>query len=244
MRRAKRTTIGIALLICIATVNLAFADPTISTDSLPDALLNTSYNTTVNANGGTQFSATVVDGEYGDWGAGSGYQWTLSAGALPAGMNLQTTNPNGTGDFEWYDQGYNYYTARLPGQIKIVGSPTQTGVVTFTLTAHCFGGANVSKQFTITVGTNQLNITTASLPPNDINYAYSATVNATGGTTPYIWSITNGSLPAGLSLNSSAGVIAGTPTASGTSNFTVQVTSNDSQTATKALSIYIAPTIS
>ncbi len=80
-------------------------------------------------------------------------------------------------------------------------------------------------------------ITTASLPNGTQNIAYNATLAASGGTTPYTWSITVGSLPAGLTLASSTGVISGTPTGIGTSTFTVQVTGANSQVATKALSI-------
>src|ERR1700681_2498401 len=67
-------------------------------------------------------------------------------------------------------------------------------------------------------------VTTTSLPNGTVNAAYSATLTASGGTTPYSWSISTGALPAGLALASSTGVISGTPTATGTTNFTVQVT--------------------
>jgi len=70
---------------------------------------------------------------------------------------------------------------------------------------------------------------------------YSTTLAASGGTQPYAWTITLGTLPSGLNLNSSTGVISGTPTASGTSSFTVQVTDANSQAATQGLSITIAP---
>ena len=50
-----------------------------------------------------------------------------------------------------------------------------------------------------------LGITTTSLPPAHVGSAYSATLAATGGTSPYTWSISAGQLPPGLTLNSSYG---------------------------------------
>jgi len=87
----------------------------------------------------------------------------------------------------------------------------------------------------ITVG-----ITTTSLPNGVAGAAYSQTLSAAGGTTPYTWSLTSGTLPAGLTLNASTGVISGTPTAAGTANFTVQVTDASNGTDNKGLSILIA----
>ncbi|MEQ9397702.1 MAG: VCBS repeat-containing protein [Longimicrobiales bacterium] len=81
-------------------------------------------------------------------------------------------------------------------------------------------------------------ITTSSLPDGSVGSAYSQTLTATGGTGSYTWSLTAGSLPPGLSLGASTGTISGTPTTTGTSNFTVQAASG-SWTATKALSITV-----
>jgi hypothetical protein len=81
-----------------------------------------------------------------------------------------------------------------------------------------------------------------SLPAGQVSTAYSATLSAIGGIHPYAWSLISGGLPAGLSLNAS-GAVSGTPTASGTSNFTVQVSDAESipQRVTAQLSITIAP---
>jgi len=87
-------------------------------------------------------------------------------------------------------------------------------------------------------------ITTSSLLSGTQNTVYGATLTAMGGTTPYTWSIASGSLPAGLTLASSTGAIAGTPTVTGTSSFTVQVTDAKSLTATQALSITVNAPIS
>jgi len=92
-----------------------------------------------------------------------------------------------------------------------------------------------------TVAPATLVVTTQSLLAGTTNVPYSATLAANGGTSPYIWSLSGGSLPTGLAL-STAGVISGTPAATGTFNFTVKVTDSGTpaQTATQALSISIA----
>jgi hypothetical protein len=69
-------------------------------------------------------------------------------------------------------------------------------------------------------------ITTTSLPTAQVGTAYSTTLAAIGGTTPYTWGVTSGSLPAGLSLGAQSGVISGTPTQGGTSSFAVTVTAS------------------
>lgn len=69
-----------------------------------------------------------------------------------------------------------------------------------------------------------LSISTASLPAGTVGTAYSQTLVATGGTTPYTWSVSVGTLPAGLSLNTVTGAITGTPTTAGTTSVTFRVT--------------------
>ena len=86
-------------------------------------------------------------------------------------------------------------------------------------------------------------ITTTSLPDGTVGEAYSATLQASGGTPPYAWSLDSGSLPAGLTLNSSTGAIAGTPTAAGTSPFMAKVTDSATQSDTQPLSIAVAPAV-
>jgi Putative Ig domain len=77
-----------------------------------------------------------------------------------------------------------------------------------------------------------LSITTMNLPAGQINVAYSATLAATGGTTPYTWSLASGTLPTGLSLNASTGKISGTPTMSVTNTpLAFQVTDSTKSTA-------------
>lgn len=86
-----------------------------------------------------------------------------------------------------------------------------------------------------------LQITTESLPYGVIDQAYNAAVEATGGTTPYLWGLLNGSLPTGLDIDPDTGVISGTPTKDETQTFTVGVfdSSVEPQLATVELTITV-----
>ena len=89
---------------------------------------------------------------------------------------------------------------------------------------------------TITVGP-------ATVPGGTINQPYGpVTFTQTGGTAPLTWNLTAGTLPGGMSL-SAAGVLAGTPTASGSFTFTATVTDTNSCTGTapRTLSILSGP---
>lgn len=84
-------------------------------------------------------------------------------------------------------------------------------------------------------------ILTTSLPTGTVGASYNQTIQATGGTQPYTWSVISGSLPTGLSLNTATGNISGTPTAQGTSTFTIQVSDAISRTNSRQFSIIINP---
>ena len=84
-----------------------------------------------------------------------------------------------------------------------------------------------------------LQISTGQLSGGFVAGGYSATLAATGGSTPYTWSLTSGSLPNGLSL-SSGGVVSGTPSLAGSFSFSVQVKDASSATASRNFSINIA----
>ena len=81
--------------------------------------------------------------------------------------------------------------------------------------------------------------TATPLPPAIVGATYSQTLAATGGAAPYAWSLTAGSLPAGLSLSGSTGVIAGTPTAAASGSFTLQAAGQDGQSSTKICSLAV-----
>ena len=83
-----------------------------------------------------------------------------------------------------------------------------------------------------------LTVTTSSLPGGTVGTAYSQALAASGGTPPYTWALATGTLPAGLTL-STGGTISGTPSAAGSSTFTVRATDSASQSATASLTVTI-----
>jgi hypothetical protein len=95
---------------------------------------------------------------------------------------------------------------------------------------------DVGIQFTAPVPPH---IDTTTLPNASRLYPYSTTLSASSGSAPFTWSVASGSLPPGLSLNSSTGVISGTPTSNGLSTFVIEVTDSNSLTDTAGLTISV-----
>ncbi len=147
------------------------------------------------------------------------YIWSITLGVLPAGLSLDANA--GT----------------------ISGTPKATGASNFTVQVIDAKGVTATKQFSITIS-GGLTITTApGLRNASIGLAYSATLSAAGGTPPYTWIVNSGSLPTGLTLNSSTGAISGLPSISGSFKFTVQVTDSASGTATKLFTLNVTQTL-
>jgi hypothetical protein len=148
------------------------------------------------------------------------YAWSMTTGSLPPGLSLNTA----TG--------------------AISGTPTTTGNYSFTVKVTDDGGTIAIKSLSITVN-GGLTITTTSLGGFDVGISYDRNLIASGGAPPYTWSITAGSLPTGLSLNSTTGGISGTPTmASGLTSVTLMVTDSTGSTATMSFSITVKPALS
>ena len=86
---------------------------------------------------------------------------------------------------------------------------------------------------------NPVSITTTSLPTATAGTAYSATLTATGGKAPYLWSLTSGTLPTGLSLQGS-GSLSGTTSQTGQFSISIQVADSSSQTASASFTLTVS----
>ncbi|MGZ0785945.1 autotransporter domain-containing protein [Pseudomonas saponiphila] len=125
---------------------------------------------------------------------------------------------------------------------SITYTPTAgfSGADSFTYTATNASGTSSPATVTITVSAPTLVLTPATLGAGTAGSAYSATLSVAGGTAPYTYAISAGSLPAGLSLNVASGLISGTPSTAGTSNLTVTATDANGATGVRNYSIAIS----
>ncbi len=190
----------------------------IITTSLPAGNLHAQYSQTVSVTGGV-----------------TPLTWSVPPNVLPPGLSLNQTN----------------------GQIT--GIPTAAGTYPFTVTVSDSAlptHQSASQAYTITVQTpGPLSITTPPGPlvcgaggtsSDTTGTGCSTSIQATGGVTPYTWTLTQGQLPPGLALSVSQGgnaVISGVPSVIGTYTFTVQVTDAEvapAQTQTATYTITIA----
>jgi len=156
--------------------------------------------------------STATQGDFYSDGvsASNATSYTLISG-LPSGLTLSTNNGS------------------------ITGTPNVSGTFSVTIDANnSFGSTRTTTSLTVNppapVWTDQ---TVAS--PTFIGSSYSDGVQATYATS---YTVSSGSLPAGLSLNSSTGAITGTPTTEETQNFTIQA-SNSTGTISTGLQIEV-----
>jgi hypothetical protein len=157
-------------------------------------------------------------------------------------QSLAVTGGTGTG-YSWLVTGGSGQLATLNLTLSagglLAGTPTSTGSATFTAQVTDSQSHTASATFTVTVY-SALTVTTSSLPGGDVGSGYSQTLAAAGGTgTAYTWTASSSNLATyGLSL-STAGIISGTPTQTGTASFTAKVTDSGSNTAIAPLTITV-----
>ena len=146
------------------------------------------------------------------------YRWRVAEGALPAGLALDSA----TGELS--------------------GAPTQFIKSTLALRVEDSSPAvklESTAVLPVTIDPDRLTVLTPKLPQAIIDKPYTVKLEAAGGTEPYLWSITEGALPAGLELDPHSGVIEGKPAQAGTSVFIVQVT--DSSTPPVSVAYRFSP---
>jgi hypothetical protein len=154
---------------------------------------------------GTAYSAVVKAS-----GGCTPYKWAIASGSMPAGVKATASSTTTS--------------------LNLNGTPTTAATYYPTVqVTGCGGGTfKVSYKIVVQARSSALSITTSSLPSGTVGTAYSAAVKATGGCTPYKWSIVSGSLPAGVKATASSTTtslnLSGTPTTAGTYYPTVQVT--------------------
>jgi len=147
----------------------------------------------------------------------------ITGSGLPRWLNL-TDNGNGTA--------------------TLTSPRAKKGTFAFTLTAkNSAGSAQQMFALTVKAQVKLLDLTTRHLHSAHLLMAYTATLHATGGSAPYVWTIALGQLPSGLRLNPATGVISGTPTSIVAKSFTVEV--KDSQVPTPqmakaTLTVYVS----
>ena len=169
----------------------------------------------------------------------------LTGGTVGALYSQSLTATGGTPDYAW-----SVIAGTLPNGTTLSsagvlsGTPTASGTFDFTVQAgdSATPVANATKALSVSIAPAMAITTTSPLPTGTVGTAYSQSFSVTGGTGLKTWSVSTGTLPDGLNL-SSAGALSGTPTASGTFNFTVQATDAATATASKAMVVNITPTL-
>ena len=225
----------------------------ITSGSVPTGLSLSASGTlsgTPSATGTFNFTVTATDANSAT--GARAYSMTISAASPIAGALSATVAANssanpitlnlsgGAATSVAVASAASHGTATASGT-SITYTPTAgySGADSFTYTATNASGTSSPATVSLTVSAPTLVLTPASLGAGTTDSPYSATFSTSGGTAPYSYSIT-GSLPAGITLNTTSGVLSGTPTASGSSNLTITVTDANAVTASRPYTLTIA----
>jgi large repetitive protein len=142
-------------------------------------------------------------------------------------------------------------SATLGTGTSFVGNILALTSITLTTGANVSGRA-LARNGAVTMDTNNvavcgpnfacpvITVNPATLPNGVVGTPYSQTVSAVGGTGPYTFTVSSGTLPNGLTLNATTGVISGTPNTAGTFNFTITATDTNGCPGSRPYSITMA----
>jgi uncharacterized protein (TIGR03437 family) len=162
---------------------------------------------------------------------------SLPAGVVNAAYTATTlTATGGTPPYVWTAKGLPPGLS-ISGAGVISGSPTGVGSFSVTVSVTDANNTTTPATYTIVISALPLQIITGLLPTGVLNSQYpTTTIFATGGVSPYSWSITG--LPAGLSSNGST--ISGTPTTTTGSPFSVVASVTDATLTTTSRTFSLA----
>jgi hypothetical protein len=195
------------------SVNTTGANSNTATVTIRQPAAITTHPASTSINSGLTTTLSVV--ATGD--APLTYQWYQGASGV-------TTTPVGTNSASYTTPALNVTTSYW---VKVTNIANTTGAFSTEATV------------TVVAPVAPTIITASPLPTGLLGSSYSVNLAAVGGTAPYTWTVSNGTLPDGLSL-SADGVLSGMPTATGTSNFTVQVEDDNAVTDTEVYSLTIS----
>ena len=209
---------------------------------------------TTTADNGAQFTVVVSNTSGSVTSAGA--TLTVNPGSIAPTITVQplsqtvtagqtasfSVTATGTAPFayQWHKNGLTINGATSPTYSTPATTSADNGAQLDVAVSNTAGSVN-SQAATLTVtAATAVKITTTSLPNGTAQVAYSTTLQATGGTLPYTWSVSSGQLPAGLSLGAS-GTISGTPTTAGLATFTIQVADSVGNKSVAGFSVIITP---
>jgi hypothetical protein len=170
----------------VIPVTLSVGSILITTANLPLGSVEQEYRHTLAASGGT-----------------GGYTWSITSGALPAGLTL------------------NASTGAIAGKLTILGT------FPFRVKVTDSSGAFATAQFSLRIE-KYPSLATTRLPGGLVNSVYNASVQAVGGEPPYTF---RAGLPLGWTMNPATGAISGQPASAGTFGATVTVTDSANNTS-------------
>jgi hypothetical protein len=191
--------------------------------------------------GGSKGAATVGVGVGVALSAPSGTTLIAQGGTLE--IDAAVSNDQNNAGVTWTLAGPGSASSSTTTAYVYLAPTGISGALTVTLTASSITDPTRSASVTITVNGTPIIVQPVLFPAN-LNIAYGAYIGVAGGLAPYTWSVSSGTLPAGLALNGSTAAtlgITGTPTALGSSTFTITVKDANSATASVVLTVTVNP---